>query len=227
MPCRKRQTPKLPTVAIHVLAFVWIAGLQIAAAYLLLMRDQEEASRKSSKAESVSLRQYNELLRTRDAVIFGLARLTESRDLETGHHLERISVYSTRLAAAARHDPRFGGQITPVLRQTDRNQLGIARHRQGRHPRLDPVEARGTGTARTTADAVARGNRRQVHPRNRIALGKSNFLAMAREIAFSHHERWDGQGYPKGLAGEEIPLAARIVSIADVYDALSTNRVYR
>jgi len=58
-------------------------------------------------------------------------------------------------------------------------------------------------------------------------LGKSNFLAMAREIAFNHHERWDGRGYPKGLSGDEIPLAARIVAIADVYDALSTKRVYR
>ena len=58
-------------------------------------------------------------------------------------------------------------------------------------------------------------------------LGKSNFLKMAREIAFNHHERWDGSGYPKGLCGDEIPLAARIVAIADVYDALSTKRVYR
>ena len=58
-------------------------------------------------------------------------------------------------------------------------------------------------------------------------LGTSNFLEMAREIANSHHERWDGAGYPTGLAGENIPLAARIVAIADVYDALSARRVYK
>jgi putative two-component system response regulator len=58
-------------------------------------------------------------------------------------------------------------------------------------------------------------------------LGTSNFLEMAREIANSHHERWDGSGYPAGLAGEQIPLAARIVAIADVYDALSARRVYK
>ena len=58
-------------------------------------------------------------------------------------------------------------------------------------------------------------------------LGKSNFLTMAREIAFNHHERWDGRGYPKGLSGDDIPLAARIVAIANVYDALSAKRVYR
>ena len=55
-------------------------------------------------------------------------------------------------------------------------------------------------------------------------LGQSNFLQMAREIALCHHERWDGTGYPEGLSGEEIPLAARIVAVADVYDALSTKR---
>jgi HD-GYP domain-containing protein (c-di-GMP phosphodiesterase class II) len=58
-------------------------------------------------------------------------------------------------------------------------------------------------------------------------LGSSNFLRMAREIAMCHHERWDGTGYPDGLAGEEIPLAARIVAVADVYDALATKRVYK
>jgi response regulator RpfG family c-di-GMP phosphodiesterase len=58
-------------------------------------------------------------------------------------------------------------------------------------------------------------------------LGTLNFLQMAREIALYHHERWDGRGYPTGLAGEAIPLAARIVAIADVYDALSVRRVYK
>jgi len=58
-------------------------------------------------------------------------------------------------------------------------------------------------------------------------LENSTFLQMAREIVLCHHERWDGTGYPSGLAGEAIPLAARIASIADVYDALSSDRVYR
>ena len=58
-------------------------------------------------------------------------------------------------------------------------------------------------------------------------LGGSNFLQMAREIALNHHERWDGGGYPAGLAGENIPLSARIVAVADVYDALSVRRIYK
>jgi putative two-component system response regulator len=58
-------------------------------------------------------------------------------------------------------------------------------------------------------------------------LGDSNFLQMARDIALYHHERWDSSGYPKGLQGDEIPLSARIVAVADVYDALATRRVYK
>jgi putative two-component system response regulator len=224
---RKAAASKLPAVAVRVMAFLWIAGLQIAAAYLILMRDQEKVSRQHSKAESVSLQQYNELLRTRDAVIFGLARLTESRDLETGNHLERISVYSTRLATAARRDPRFSSQITASFVRL----IGISSvlHDIGKVGIRDSILLK-PGTLERHERPLMQlhaeiGGRciREIETR----LGKSNFLAMAREIAFNHHERWDGMGYPKGLAGNEIPLAARIVSIADVYDALSTKRVYR
>ncbi len=217
----------LPANAVHVLAFLWIAGLQIVAAYLILVRDQEEVSRRRSKAESVSLQQYNELLRTRDAVIFGLAKLTESRDLETGNHLERISVYSTRLAAAARRDPRFSHQVTPSFIKL----IGISSvlHDIGKVGIRDSILLKPGRLERHERPLMqlhaAIGGKciREIESR----LGNSNFLAMAREIAFNHHERWDGQGYPKGLAGEEIPLAARIVAIADVYDALSTKRIYR
>jgi len=225
--CGKTANPAMPLAAFHVLAFLWIAGLQAVVAYLVLMRDQEEVSRKHSRAESVSLQQYNELLRTRDAVIFGLARLTESRDLETGNHLERISVYSTRLAAAARRDPRFSAEVTASFVKL----IGISSvlHDIGKVGIRDSILLKPGKLERHERPLMqshaAIGGKciREIESR----LGKSNFLAMAREIAFNHHERWDGLGYPKGLAGDEIPLAARIVAIADVYDALSTKRVYR
>ena len=223
----KAANPAMPLAAFHVLVFLWIAGLQAVVAYLVLMRDQEEVSRKHSRAESVSLQQYNELLRTRDAVIFGLARLTESRDLETGNHLERISVYSTRLAAAVRRDPRFSAEVTAAFVKL----IGISSvlHDIGKVGIRDSILLKPGKLERHERPLMqshaAIGGKciREIESR----LGKSNFLAMAREIAFNHHERWDGLGYPKGLAGAEIPLAARIVAIADVYDALSTKRVYR
>jgi HD-GYP domain-containing protein (c-di-GMP phosphodiesterase class II) len=223
----KAAGPAMSTTAITMLAFLWIAGLQTAVAYLILMRDQEEVSRKHSEAESVSLRQYNELLRTRDAVIYGLARLTESRDLETGNHLERISVYSTRLASAARRDPQFAAEITAAFIKLigissvlhDIGKVGIRDSILLKPGRLERHER----PLMQLHSAIGGKCIREIESR----LGKSNFLAMAREIAFNHHERWDGLGYPKGLAGDEIPLAARIVAIADVYDALSTKRIYR
>jgi response regulator RpfG family c-di-GMP phosphodiesterase len=215
------------TTAIQILVLVWIAGLQAVVAYLVLMRDQEEASRKHSNAEKVTQQQYNELMRTRDAVIFGLAKLTESRDPETGNHLDRITIYSTRLATAVRRDPRFRDQATPSFVKLigissvlhDIGKVGIRDSILLKPGLLEEQERPHMQRHATIGGKCIR----EIESR----LGKSNFLEMAREIAFNHHEYWDGSGYPKGLCAEEIPLAARIVSIVDVYDALSTKRIYR
>jgi response regulator RpfG family c-di-GMP phosphodiesterase len=213
--------------AVRAMALVWIAALQIVVAYLVLMRDRDEAARKDQKAERISLQQYNELLRTRDAVIFGLAKLTESRDPDTGNHLERIAIYSTRLASALRRNPRYGSQISPAFVKL----IGIssALHDIGKVGVCDavllkPGKFEGDDRFRMERHAEIGGKCvREIESR----LGRSNFLHMAREIAFCHHEHWDGKGYPKGLAGEEIPLSARIVAIADAYDAMASKRIYK
>jgi HD-GYP domain-containing protein (c-di-GMP phosphodiesterase class II) len=213
--------------AVRAMALAWIAGLQIVVAYLVLTRDREEAARKKRKAEKNSLQQYDDLLRTRDAVIFGLAKLAESRDPDTGNHLERIAIYSTRLASALRRDPRYVGRITPAFVKL----IGIssALHDIGKVGIRDAIllkPGKFEGDDRRQMERHAEiGGRcvREIESR----LGRSNFLHMAREIAFCHHERWDGKGYPKGLAGEEIPLAARIVAVADAYDAMASKRIYK
>jgi HD-GYP domain-containing protein (c-di-GMP phosphodiesterase class II) len=213
--------------AVRAMALAWIAGLQIVVAYLVLTRDREEAARKKRKAEKISLQQYDDLLRTRDAVIFGLAKLAESRDPDTGNHLERIAIYSTRLASALRRDPRYAGRITPAFVKL----IGIssALHDIGKVGIRDAIllkPGKFDGDDRRQMERHAEiGGRcvREIESR----LGRSNFLHMAREIAFCHHERWDGKGYPKGLAGEEIPLAARIVAVADAYDAMASKRIYK
>jgi HD-GYP domain-containing protein (c-di-GMP phosphodiesterase class II) len=209
------------------LAFVWTIGLQSAIAYFLLARLQGEHLRRQSKSDEQSLHYTRDLLRTRDAVIFGLAKLAESRDPETGHHLERISLYSTRLAAAVSRDPKYSRVITPSFVRL----IGIssALHDIGKVALEDSVLLKPgelTSAERFKMQLhveVGAESIREIERR----LGTSNFLEMAREIANSHHERWDGSGYPAGLAGEEIPLAARIVAIADVYDALSARRIYK
>ncbi len=217
----------IPFAVVRAITFAWIAALQTGVAWLILSRAQEAAARERTKSESVSLQRYNDLLRTRDAVIFGLAKLAESRDPDTGNHLERIAIYSTRLASALRRNSPYRNQITSQFVQL----IGISSslHDIGKVGIADAIllkPGRFAEEERLVMQMhVAIGGRCVQDIETR--LGRSNFLQMAREIALCHHERWDGSGYPEGLAGNEIPLAARIVAVTNVYDALSTKRVYK
>jgi HD-GYP domain-containing protein (c-di-GMP phosphodiesterase class II) len=211
----------------RVLALIWIGGLQVVATYLVLTRVRNEASKTEKRSQLQLLRSEKDLVRTRNAVIFGLAKLAEYRDRETGQHLERIALYSTRLTVALRRDPRFRDRISPVFVKTigissvlhDIGKVAIEDSILRKPGRLEPAE-RERMQQHTLAGAECI---RQIE----LRLGNSNFLQMARKIALCHHERWDGSGYPRGIVGEDIPLPARIVSIADIYDALASKRVYK
>ncbi len=211
----------------RALALLWIGGLQVIATYLVLTLVRNEANKTERDSQLQLLRREKDLVRTRNAVIFGLAKLAEYRDQETGQHLERIALYSTRLTMAMRRDPRFRDRITPVFAKT----IGISAvlHDIGkvaiedailRKPGRLELDERAQMQQHTLVGAECI---RQIE----LRLGNSNFLQMARKIALGHHERWDGNGYPSKVAGEDIPLAARIVAIADIYDALSAKRVYK
>ena len=209
------------------LTFVWMCVLLGIPLYVVLARLRDDMEKRRSRSATETLRQTQNLVRTRDAVIFGLAKLAESRDVDTGNHLERISVYSTTLASALRRDPRFKDKVTPAFMRL----IGIssALHDIGKVGVEDRI-LRKPGPLTSEEWALMRRHAaiggeclRDIEQH----LGGSNFLQMAREIAFAHHESWDGNGYPKGLVGRAIPLAARIVTIVDVYDALSSARVYK
>lgn len=166
-------------------------------------------------------------LESRDLIIFSLAKLAESRDTDTGTHLERMREYSRILANNLSQYERFSdtidGEFVQLVHMTsplhDIGKVGIPDNVLLKPGRLTSEEFEIMKQHATiggeTLDAAVR-----THP-------EARFLQMARDIAWSHHERYDGNGYPKGLSGEEIPISARIVALADVYDALTTQRVYK
>ena len=166
-------------------------------------------------------------LQSHEVTIFAMAKLTESRDPETGAHIERTQSYSRILAQDLADRNIFPGQIdlefihliylTSPLH--DIGKVSIPDYVLLKPGRLDDGEFEIMKThaaegARTLNLAL------QQHP-------EARFLQMARDIATTHHERFDGQGYPAGLAGHNIPLCGRIFTVADVYDALVSRRVYK
>ncbi|MCE9555942.1 MAG: response regulator [Planctomycetes bacterium] len=166
-------------------------------------------------------------LETREMAIFALAKLAESRDPETGHHLERVRCYSSTLAQYLASTPKYRQQIDSdyvrLIYQTS------PLHDIGKVAIPDCV-LRKPGQLNDAEFAVMKTHALRGAETLDAALERfpeANFLKVARDIAATHHERWDGSGYPAGLAGEDIPLAGRIVAVADVYDALTSRRIYK
>ncbi|WP_425615698.1 HD-GYP domain-containing protein [Anatilimnocola sp. NA78] len=166
-------------------------------------------------------------LETRDVTIFALARLAESRDTDTGEHLERVQKYCGVLCRYLYERGVFQGEIDReyihLIRQTsplhDIGKVGIPDAILLKPGRFTPEEFE-IMKRHTTIGAETLQAALDHYP-------GAKFLRMARDIALTHHEKFDGSGYPQGLAGKDIPLCGRIVAVADVYDALTTKRVYK
>jgi putative two-component system response regulator len=166
-------------------------------------------------------------LETRDMTIFALAKLAESRDPETGSHLERVRSYCRVIAKNLQGNQRFADKVDDgyigLLYQTsplhDIGKVAIPDRILLKPGRLTPEEFEVMKThtlhGAETIEAVL------------TEYPDAPFLGMARDIALSHHERYDGSGYPHSLTGDAIPLSARIMALADVYDALTSRRVYK
>ncbi len=164
---------------------------------------------------------------TRDVVIFSMAKLAESRDPETGKHLERIRYYSRTLAEALNASGNFSEKIDKLFIDNiylssplhDIGKVGIPDSVLLKPARLDDKEFN-IMKEHTNIGYNTLSEALKKYPH-------ADYLRMSAEIALSHHEKFDGSGYPNGLKGNEIPVSAQIVAIADVYDALTSNRVYK
>lgn len=168
-----------------------------------------------------------ELMLTREVTIHTLAGLAETRDPETGGHVLRTQRYVRALARKLAQSKKFRKTLTDdtidLLFKSaplhDIGKVGVADSILLKPDRLTDSEFETMKLhTRFGRDALKVAKDK---------LGENSFMDYAREIAYTHHERWDGSGYPLGLAGEEIPLSGRLMAVADVYDALISQRVYK
>jgi len=180
------------------------------------------------------VRQHKEILnlleqvkKTQDVTIFSLAKLAESRDHETGQHLNRIQAYSKVLCE--RMARKEGMKDAVTQRFIDDLVRSCVLHDIGKVAISDEIllsrEKFGARERKIMEEHTIAGGEALKEAVEK--LGKESFLTLGMEVAYFHHEHWDGNGYPQGLKGEAIPLSARIVAIADVYDALTTERRYK
>ena len=173
-------------------------------------------------------RKTEEVSQIRDVTIMAMASLAETRDNETGNHLKRTQNYMRALAMKLRTHPRFSEFLTEDNIESlyklaplhDIGKVGIPDAILLKQGKLTTEEFEIMKTHPLLGgDAIAAAESGLPTP--------NRFLHIAREIATAHHEKWDGSGYPQGLRGDDIPVSARLMAVADVYDALISRRIYK
>ncbi len=168
-----------------------------------------------------------ELERTKDAIIYSMGEMAEARDKETGNHLLRTREYVKQLARELSSNPDFKALLNE--RMIDSFERAAPLHDIGKIAVPDKILHK-EGELNTEEREIM--NQHPVYGQETIQnaekkLGSTLFIKIAKEIAYSHHEKWDGSGYPQGLKGSQIPLSARLMALADVYDALVSKRCYK
>jgi response regulator RpfG family c-di-GMP phosphodiesterase len=202
----------------------FILGATSILTVFLVNRYEHSLASTNARLEEEVERRTESLLRTRNAVVFGLARLAESRDSDTGRHLERIRSYVTVLATELAHryphiDHQYVADLAVASSLHDIGKVGVPDAVLLKPGKLTASERSAMQLHTELGSECLAAIQEQ--------LATDDFLGLAQQIAASHHEHWDGNGYPKGLKRKDIPLAARIVALADVYDALTSVRPYK
>ncbi len=195
----------------------------------LFMKDAKDFLKSQSKfLEAEVERRVQEIKKVQELVIYMTTSLTETRDNETGNHIKRTQEYTKLLAQKLKTHEKFrhllDDKMIEMIHQAaplhDLGKIGIPDCILLKPGRLTPEEF----------DVIKKHTilGKQVVERAEKMAGMSfEFMTVVKDIVYSHHEKWDGSGYPEGLKGDEIPLAARLMALADVFDALSTKRVYK
>ena len=203
---------------------VSILGITAVLGILLLGRSAEQAVARARDGRIAAERMVD----AREALILGLAKLADYRDTDTGRHLDRIAQYSELLAKhlCQAHPERY-----PLVDAAwiERLRLASVLHDIGKVGIPDAVLLK---PGRLTAQERSVMELHQIMGAETLStikqrLGADELIDMGIHVAMRHHEKWDGTGYPDGLAGEAIPLSARIVALADFYDAVTSKRVYK
>ena len=204
--------------------------------HLLLANNKRELKRHNEELEHLVAERTKEvayrdqqLIAAQASTITAFCALAEARDNETGNHIRRTQNYVRVLAEALRYHPRFRQYLDAETIQLLFKSAPM--HDVGKVAIPDSILLK---PGKLSPDEWSIMKNHCAAGRNAIAsaareLGENDgtFLGYAAEIAYYHHERWNGQGYPCGLAGEDIPVSARLMAVADVYDALITKRIYK
>lgn len=195
--------------------------------HLELKLAKEELQDQNAVLELKVRERTSELVLLQEVTIESMASLAETRDPETGAHIQRTQFYVKALAEDLRKNPKFSDVLDDdtidILYKSaslhDIGKVGVPDHIL-----LKP--------GRLTDEEFEEMKKHTIYGRNAILraerrLGNNSFLKYSRDIAYTHHEKWNGTGYPQGLRGEEIPFSGRLMALADVYDAVISQRIYK
>lgn len=196
--------------------------------HLILQASKDLLAHQNEILEERIIKRTSQLSELQDVAMVAMGALAESRDPETGNHIRRTQRYVKALAVeVAKHEP-YRDFLTPEVITSLYKSAPL--HDIGKVGIRDSILLK---PGKLTDEEYEEMKLHTAYGRDALAAAEKymdcadNFLIFAKEIAYSHQEKWDGSGYPEGLAGLDIPLSARLMAIADVYDALISKRVYK
>lgn len=196
--------------------------------HLALQASKALLERQNEILEERVIERTSQLSELQDVAMVAMGALAESRDPETGNHIRRTQRYVKALATEVAKHEKYKEFLTPAVITALYKSAPL--HDIGKVGIDDSILLK---PGKLTDEEFEEMKKHTTYGRDAIAAAQTsistadNFLIFAKEIAYSHQEKWDGSGYPEGLAGENIPLSARLMAVADVYDALISKRVYK